>query len=238
MTTPVVARTCGQDGHVTRFISACNSSTYVLVSCGHFANSIEFLPTSPNDQYSFRGFDLEHLEPTGSCRGSPAGVITIHRASLAGAEGFEPPLAVLETAGLAVKPMPLRSSFLTQPTRNQKLSAASTGARPNSLLGLAVRLMLSAIRAELLQLQPLGCGFLILRIAIVPILAFLALKLNNLARHPALLVLKFPRLNLRTLVAQASACETHSLKAVPHCYSTISATVPAPTVRPPSRIAN
>src|SRR5580658_9404823 len=63
MTTPVVARTCGQDGHVTRFISACNSSTYVLVSCGHFANSIEFLPTSPNDQYSFRGFDLEHLEP-------------------------------------------------------------------------------------------------------------------------------------------------------------------------------
>ena len=28
---------------------------------------------------------------------------------MAGAEGFEPPLAVLETAGLAVKPMPLRS---------------------------------------------------------------------------------------------------------------------------------
>ena len=26
---------------------------------------------------------------------------------MAGAEGFEPPLAVLETAGLAVKPMPL-----------------------------------------------------------------------------------------------------------------------------------
>jgi hypothetical protein len=29
------------------------------------------------------------------------------RPGLAGAEGFEPPLAVLETAGLAVKPMPL-----------------------------------------------------------------------------------------------------------------------------------
>src|ERR1700733_14789680 len=187
MTTPVVARTCGQDGHVTRFISACNSSTYVFVASGHFTNSIGFLPTLPNDQYSFRVSTWNTWSPTGSCLDSPAGVITTHRASLAGAEGFEPPLAVLETAGLAVKPMPLRSSFLTQPTRNQKPSAASTAARPNSLLGLAVRLMLSAIRAELLQLQPLGCGFLFLRIAI-----------------------------LRTLVAQASACETHSLKAVPH----------------------
>jgi hypothetical protein len=54
--------------------------------------------------------------------------------------------------------------------------------------------MLSAIRAELLQLQPLGCGFLVLGIAIVPILAFLTLKLNNLARHPALLVLTFSQL--------------------------------------------
>src|SRR5271165_2444546 len=87
--------------------------------------------------------------------------------SLAGAEGFEPPLAVLETAGLAVKPMPLLFQ-LSQPTK---------------LLRFAVRLVLSAVRAELLQFNSLGGRLLVLGVAIVPVLALLALELNNLARH-------------------------------------------------------
>jgi hypothetical protein len=43
--------------------------------------------------------------------------------------------------------------------------------------------MFAAVWAELLQLNPFRGGLLILRVAIVPVLAFLALELDNLARH-------------------------------------------------------
>jgi hypothetical protein len=51
---------------------------------------------------------------------------------MAGAEGFEPPLAVLETAGLAVKPMPLYRQVyqLTKGTRFI-LPSAQSYAVPN-----------------------------------------------------------------------------------------------------------
>jgi hypothetical protein len=42
---------------------------------------------------------------------------------MAGAEGFEPPLAVLETAGLAVKPMPLHRQVY-QLTKDHPLHSA------------------------------------------------------------------------------------------------------------------
>jgi hypothetical protein len=46
-----------------------------------------------------------------------------------------------------------------------------------------MRLMLAAVPAELLQLDALGGGFLVLRRRIIPVLALGALKSNNFARH-------------------------------------------------------
>jgi len=52
-----------------------------------------------------------------------------------------------------------------------------------SLLDLAVRLVLTAPRAELLELETLGGRLLVLGIGVVPLLAFLALERDDFARH-------------------------------------------------------
>jgi hypothetical protein len=46
-----------------------------------------------------------------------------------------------------------------------------------------MRLMLPAIRAELFHFEPLGRRLLVLGVRIVPVLAFLALKRDDLSRH-------------------------------------------------------
>jgi hypothetical protein len=51
------------------------------------------------------------------------------------------------------------------------------------LLNFLMNLVLAAIGAELLQLQALGSGLLVLGPGIIAILALGALKSNNLARH-------------------------------------------------------
>src|ERR1019366_1730809 len=112
---------------------------------------------------------------------------------LAGAEGFEPPLAVLETAGL---PLNLRPC-VALPRSGDILI----------LLDFLVRLVLPAVPAELLQFQAFGGGLLVLGRRVVPVLALRALERNDVARHGS------------------------------NSYLMISLTVPAPTVRPPSRIA-
>src|ERR1051325_6874646 len=70
----------------------------------------------------------------------------------------------------AVKPTPLHVGSLFQCI---------------ALFGFAVRLMLAAIRAEFLQLDPLGCGFLFLCLRIIAILALSALKSNDFSWHLA-----------------------------------------------------
>jgi hypothetical protein len=45
--------------------------------------------------------------------------------------------------------------------------------------------MLAAERAKLLELETLRSGLLVLGIAVVPALALVTLKLDNLARHTA-----------------------------------------------------
>ena len=90
---------------------------------------------------------------------------------MAGAEGFEPPLAVLETAGLPLNLRPCVSHPRTSP-----------GASP-ILLDFLVRLMLAAVPAEFLHFQTLGRGLFILRRRIIPILAFRALERNDVTRH-------------------------------------------------------
>jgi hypothetical protein len=53
-----------------------------------------------------------------------------------------------------------------------------------------MHLMLAAVRAELFELQPLGRRFLVLHVAVVPILALRALERNNFARHAYLLLMQ------------------------------------------------
>ena len=84
---------------------------------------------------------------------------------MAGAEGFEPPLAVLETAGL---PLNLRPFF-----------SGAKQAPDSSLLDFLMRLVFAAFAAELLHLQPFRCGLLVLRARIVSVLAFRALERND-----------------------------------------------------------
>ena len=82
---------------------------------------------------------------------------------MAGAEGFEPPKAVLETAGLPLAYAPTR--------------AASTF----SLLDFPMYPMYAAKRAELLQFQTLGLGLLVFGLTIVLAFAFGALQSDNFA---------------------------------------------------------
>jgi hypothetical protein len=92
---------------------------------------------------------------------------------LAGAEGLEPPNAVLETA---VLPLKLRPCFRQGACR-----------LPTSLLDFFVRLMLAALGAELLELETIGSRLLVLHVRVVPIFAFRTLKRDYFARHDMLL---------------------------------------------------
>jgi hypothetical protein len=49
-----------------------------------------------------------------------------------------------------------------------------------------MRLMFAAVRAELLELDALGCRSLVFRLAVVPVFALAALELDNFTRHMAL----------------------------------------------------
>ena len=100
---------------------------------------------------------------------------------MAGAEGFEPPLAVLETAGLPLNLRPYRIFCVCRPLQTDTFSLLDF--RAAVLLDLAVRLVLPAVRTELLHLQPFGGGFLILRVRVVPVLALGALERNDFPRH-------------------------------------------------------
>src|SRR5271168_5060704 len=107
---------------------------------------------------------------------------------MAGAEGFEPPKAVLETAGLPLAYAPVGTTTIVA----------------RLLLDFLMGPVLTAERAELLQLNALRRSLLILGVGVVLPLALRALEGDDFSCH----------------------------------YSKISETVPAPTVRPPSRIAN
>jgi hypothetical protein len=63
-----------------------------------------------------------------------------------------------------------------------------------SLLGFAVRLMLTALRTELFHFETLGCRLLVLHVRVVSVLALSALKGDDFARHRLLLPFFFPTL--------------------------------------------
>src|SRR5579862_3501258 len=83
---------------------------------------------------------------------------------MAGAEGFEPPLAVLETAGL---PLNLRPFSVKHPQLY------------TILLNFLVWLMLPAFAAKLLHFEPLGRGFLVFSAGVIPVLALAALECDD-----------------------------------------------------------
>src|ERR1017187_7219450 len=178
---------CGEGEHAEDHDSR-GALHLFAVRPGHAAHLqlqiVEIIPRVPNPNFdvgSSHKVFLSHVLPTGlGC--------------LAGAEGFEPPLAVLETAGL---PLNLRPCVAPPPGQGGTLI----------LLDFLVGLVLPAMPAELLHFQAFGGGLLVLGRRIVPVLALRALERNNVARHGS------------------------------NSYLMISVTVPAPTVRPPSRIA-
>src|SRR5947208_2806390 len=91
---------------------------------------------------------------------------------MAGAEGFEPPLAVLETAGL---PLNLCPYITTRGTPSVALAAG--------LLNLLVRVMLAAERAEFREFQAFRRGFLVLHGGVVLALTLATLQCNLFSCH-------------------------------------------------------
>src|SRR5689334_6555441 len=104
---------------------------------------------------------------------------------LAGAEGFEPPLAVLETAGL---PLNLRPWIL--PAHEPVPAASSTPIPGGStiLLDFLVGLVLTAVPAELLHFQTVRGSLLVFGRRVVPVLALRTLERNDVAWHALLLL--------------------------------------------------
>src|SRR5436853_516771 len=86
----------------------------------------------------------------------------------------------------------------------------------------------TAAPAELLELQSIRSCFLVLRRCVIAALAIAALQYNVIAWHKP-----FPGY---ARASRALISESAPEACVPD-YSTTSETVPAPTVRPPSRIA-
>src|ERR1017187_3288623 len=120
---------------------------------------VEIIPRVPNPNFavgSSHKVFLSHALPTGC-------------GCLAGAEGFEPPLAVLETAGLPLNLRPCAAPPVQ-------------GGTP-ILLDFLMRLVLPAVPAELLHFQAFGGGLLVLGRRVVPVLALRALERNDVARH-------------------------------------------------------
>ena len=108
-------------------------------------------------------------------------------------------------------------------------------ASQDSLPNLSMQLVRSASIAKLLELQAIGGFFLVLGRRVVSILTFCALEGNdvsheNSSRRPKS---RFRQIDLCLLHAHPTAGLGNGL-----VYSKISEIVPAPTVRPPSRIAN
>jgi len=120
-------------------------------------------------------------------------------------------------------PRPAPSPRDTHLGRTFRPDAASDG-----LLALPMRGVFPAVSAELVELQPLGTLPAILRGAVVAAFAVAACQRDDLAHTP----LERPN------TGRGALRRVRRRPLSTFGYSTISVMVPAPTVRPPSRIAN
>jgi len=125
---------------------------------------------------------------------------------------------------------PSIASFLLQ-RAPQKLAIANW---QQELLRLSVRRVLAAEAAELAQLEPFGRLLLVLGRAVVSPLALLARHVDDVSHG-----CPRPGLGARGSGLEGSCLPSPEPRVPnPELYSIISEIVPAPTVRPPSRIAN
>jgi len=97
------------------------------------------------------------------------------------------------------------------------------------LLGFPVQSVRPFMRAEFLYLKPTGRKFFILRRCIITTLTFRTGQCNNITHNLAF----FQQMSGSTMRPQ----RTHHSRRVVTVYLITSVTRPAPTVRPPSRIA-
>ena len=93
--------------------------------------------------------------------------------NLAGAEGFEPPSSVLETDSLTVELTPLYESRVRSPELRGKPPRLRT--HSSRLFHFFMGGVLAATAAELLEFQPLGRRFAVLRGRIIPLFAITTL---------------------------------------------------------------
>ena len=116
-------------------------------------------------------------------------------------------------------------SYDREPYQGATGSKKTVSSNHGELFRLFVRGMLAAAIAELGELKPAGGRLFVLGRRVIPFLALSALQCDN-----------FPHFSIPF---QLSAATVHCPLSTAHCfrYFTISATVPAPTVRPPSRMA-
>jgi hypothetical protein len=98
-----------------------------------------------------------------------------------------------------------------------------------SLLRFLMIGMLAATATEFTELKPIRRGFLVFSRNVVTALTFAALQYNIIAWHKSFSPHSFPIANSQLPIGNRHL-------AIP--YSLTSVIVPAPTVRPPSRIAN
>jgi len=96
--------------------------------------------------------------------------------------------------------------------------------------------VLAATATELAEFKPVGRGLLILGRYVVSTLAVVTLKHNIIAWHFLISNFRLPISNWRRSLL-AFSIGNRQLANRQCSYSTTSETVPAPTVRPPSRIA-
>src|SRR5437763_11398510 len=94
--------------------------------------------------------------------------------------------------------------------------------------------MRPALVTKLLELKTVGRLLLVLGRHVIAILALGALQRNVISRH------KSSTQNAQPSIGASNGCRCHESGSgsLFQSYSKISETVPAPTVRPPSRIAN
>jgi hypothetical protein len=105
----------------------------------------------------------------------------------------------------------------------------------NALLRLLVRRVLPAEATELAELEPLGRLLLVLRRAVVPTLALAARQLNDVSHCSIPVGIRDPGSGVR--VRGQALLQVPTPDARGPVYSMMSVIVPAPTVRPPSRMA-
>jgi hypothetical protein len=250
----VVFLTSLTDGHETRFISARTSRRNCVIRPGPASGPLSprsrraALPSAPSPKRAALGGTIGASGLSVSAmisvdfvqRRNPA----LYDFKLAGVPGFEPGLSVLETDVLTVDTIPLQTFPIANlrspitPSQNNPSESEIGNWQSEMLFRFLMIGVLAATATELAEFKPVGRGLLIFGRNVVSTLTVVTLKHNIIAWHSLISNFRLPISNLRQPLHAFSIGNRQSAIGNRQCfYSTTSETVPAPTVRPPSRIA-